>query len=180
MICHVMGHMMFSWDHVPVSQDHVGVSSSLLSGYSLALGLGWVDLGVSRMIPSRGGVARAKPATTSSACEGVRPDMCGCRLRGRPVGSRKCHLFVFLVPWTAGWMPVWMTGVEERGVVSSRSAANKGEEMSGQVRLDGGLCRATKSTLRVGNVSLTGPLRLNEITSVKLLLPRRSPSNSAS
>ena len=62
-ICHVMGHMMFSWDHVPVSQDHMEVSSSLLSGYSLALGLGWVDLGVSRMIPSRGGVAQAKPAT---------------------------------------------------------------------------------------------------------------------
>jgi len=62
-ICHVMGHMISSWDHVPVSQDHVGVSSSLLSGYSLALGLGWVDLGVSRMIPSCGGVARAKPAT---------------------------------------------------------------------------------------------------------------------
>jgi len=51
-ICHVMGHMMFSWDHVPVSQDHVGASSSLLSGCSLALGLGWVDLGVSRMIPT--------------------------------------------------------------------------------------------------------------------------------
>jgi len=49
---HVMGHMMSSWDHVSVSQDHMGVSSSSLSGYSLALGLGWVDLGVSRMIPS--------------------------------------------------------------------------------------------------------------------------------
>jgi len=51
-IRHVMGHMMFSWDHVPVSQDHMGVSLSSLSGYSLALGLGWVDLGVSCMIPS--------------------------------------------------------------------------------------------------------------------------------
>ena len=50
-LCHVMGHMMFSWDHVPVSQDHVGVSSSSLSGYNSALGLGWVDLVVSRMIP---------------------------------------------------------------------------------------------------------------------------------
>jgi len=48
----MMGHMISSWDHVPISQDHVGVSSSSLSGYSLALGLGWVDLGVSRMIPS--------------------------------------------------------------------------------------------------------------------------------
>jgi len=56
---------MFSWDHVPVSQDHVGVSSSSLSGYNLALGRGWVDLVVSCMIPSWGGVARAKPATTS-------------------------------------------------------------------------------------------------------------------
>ena len=51
-IRHVMGHMMFSWDHVPVSQDHVGVSSSLLFGYNLALGRGWVDLVVSRMLPS--------------------------------------------------------------------------------------------------------------------------------
>jgi len=125
-------------------------------------------------------LARRVSNSTSSACEGVRPDVCGCGLRGRPVGSRKRRLFVFPVPWTAGWMPVWMTGVEERGVVSSRSAANKGEEMSGRVRLDGGLCRATKSTLGVGNVSLTGPPRPNEITSGELLLPRRSPSNSAS
>ena len=51
-IRHVMGHMMSSWDHVPVSQDYVGVSLSSLSGYSLALGPGWVDLEVSRMIPS--------------------------------------------------------------------------------------------------------------------------------
>ena len=48
----VMGHMISPWDHVSVSQDHMGVSSSSLSGYSLALGLGWVDLGVSHMIPS--------------------------------------------------------------------------------------------------------------------------------
>jgi len=51
-IHHMIGHLMFSWDHVPVSQDHMGVSSSSLSGYSLALGLGWVDFGVSHMIPS--------------------------------------------------------------------------------------------------------------------------------
>jgi len=51
-ICHVMDHMMSSWDHVLVSQGHMGVSSSLLFDYSLALGSGWVDLGVSRMIPS--------------------------------------------------------------------------------------------------------------------------------
>ena len=51
---HVFGHVTWEvlGDHVPVSQDHVGVSSSSLSGYSLALGLGWVDLGVSRVIPS--------------------------------------------------------------------------------------------------------------------------------
>ena len=80
-----------------------------------------------------------------------------CGLRGRPVGSHKHRLFVFPVPWTVGWMPVWMTGVEERGVVSSRGTTNKGEEMSGRVHLDGGLYRATKSTLGLGNVSLYGP-----------------------
>ena len=51
-IGYVIGHMISSQDHVPVSQDHVGVSSSSLSGYNSALGLGWVDLGVSRTILS--------------------------------------------------------------------------------------------------------------------------------
>jgi len=47
-ICYVMGHMMFSW-------DHVGVSLSLLSGYSLALGLGWMGLGGANRRAKRGG-----------------------------------------------------------------------------------------------------------------------------
>ena len=48
----------------------------------------------------------------SSAWEGVRPDVYGCRLHGRPVGSWKRHLFLLLVPWIPAWVPVWMTGVD--------------------------------------------------------------------
>ena len=51
-IRHVIGHMMSSLDHVPVSQDHVGGSSSSQPGYNLALGAGRVDLGFSCVIPS--------------------------------------------------------------------------------------------------------------------------------
>ena len=39
-------------DHMPISQDHVGESSSLQFGYNLALGLGQVDLGFLRVILS--------------------------------------------------------------------------------------------------------------------------------
>jgi len=49
---HVMSHVLLSQGHVPASQGHVGESSSSLFGYSLALGVGWVGLGVSRSIPS--------------------------------------------------------------------------------------------------------------------------------
>jgi len=45
MICHMV-------DQVITSQGHMEESSSLLSGYSLALGPDWVDLGVSCVIPS--------------------------------------------------------------------------------------------------------------------------------
>ena len=70
---------------------------------------------------------------TSSACEGVRPDVRGCGLRGRPVGIRKRRLLPLPVPWMLAWVPVWMTGVHGRRVVSSRGATNKGEDMSVQV-----------------------------------------------
>jgi len=59
----MIGHMIGSQGHVPVSQNHVGKSSSLLFDYSLALGAGWVDLEVYRVIPSLGRVVRAKPVT---------------------------------------------------------------------------------------------------------------------
>jgi len=49
---HVMSHMLPSQGHVPVSQCHVGESLSSLFGYSLALGVDLVDLGVSHLIPS--------------------------------------------------------------------------------------------------------------------------------
>jgi len=39
-MCHMIGQVIASQGHVPASLDHVGESSSLLSGYSLALGLG--------------------------------------------------------------------------------------------------------------------------------------------
>jgi len=93
----------------------------------------------------------------------------GCGLRGRPVGSQKRRLFVFPVPWAASWVPVWMTGVDGRGVLSSRGAANKGEEMSGRVRLDGGLCEGPLSPLWGWVMSrFTGPSRPNEVTFVEL------------
>ena len=37
---HVMSHVLLSQGHVPVSPGHVEESSSLLFGYSLALGAG--------------------------------------------------------------------------------------------------------------------------------------------
>jgi len=88
-----------------------------------------------------------------------------------PVGSQKCRLFVFPVPWTASWVPVWMTGVDRQGVVSSHGATNKGEEMSGRVRLDGGLCEGPLSPLS-GQVTscFMGPSWPNEMTFVELLL----------
>jgi len=46
---HMIHHVV---DQVIVSQGHVKESLSLLSGYNLALGPGWVDLGVSQVIPS--------------------------------------------------------------------------------------------------------------------------------
>jgi len=49
---HVIRHMSLSQDHVPASQDHMGESSSLQLGCNLALGSGWVDLGLLRAIPS--------------------------------------------------------------------------------------------------------------------------------
>jgi len=49
---HVMRHVIGSQGHVPVSPGYVEESSSSLFGYSWALGVGWVDLGVSRVIPS--------------------------------------------------------------------------------------------------------------------------------
>jgi len=52
MIRHMVGQVIASQGHMPASQGHVGESSFLLSGYNLALGPGWVDLGVSHVIPS--------------------------------------------------------------------------------------------------------------------------------
>ena len=49
---HVMSHVLLFQGHVPVSQDHVGESLSLLFGCSLALGVDLVDLGVLHSIPS--------------------------------------------------------------------------------------------------------------------------------
>jgi len=49
---HVIHHVSLSQGHVPDSQDHVGESSSSLSGYNLALGSGRVDLGRLCAIPS--------------------------------------------------------------------------------------------------------------------------------
>jgi len=49
---HVTGQVIVSQGHVPASLGLVGESSSSLSGYSWALGLGWVNLGVSHAIPS--------------------------------------------------------------------------------------------------------------------------------
>jgi len=49
---HVISHMLPSQGHMPVSQGHMEKSSSLLFGYSLALGADRVDLGVSHLIPS--------------------------------------------------------------------------------------------------------------------------------
>ena len=66
--------------------------------------------------------------------------MRGCGLRGRPVGSRKRRLFPVAVPWKPAWVPVWMTGVDGRGVVSSSGGTNKGAEMSGRVCPDDGPC----------------------------------------
>jgi len=100
----------------------------------------------------------------------------GCRLRGRPVGSRRRRLFPLPVPWVSVWMP----GVDERRVLSPRGATNKGEEMSGRVCPDGGLCEEPGGPLPGWVMSrLTGPSRPSEIPFVELLLPRRSPSNSA-
>ena len=48
----MVGHVTDSQGHVPVSQDHMGEFSSSLFGCNLALGSGWVDLGLSRVIPS--------------------------------------------------------------------------------------------------------------------------------
>jgi len=59
--------------------------------------------------------------------------MRGCGLRGRPMGSRIRRLFPLPVPWMPAWVPVWMSGVDGRGVLSSRGATNKGEKMSGRV-----------------------------------------------
>ena len=52
MICHVVGQVIASQDHVPPSLGYMGESLSSLSGYSLALGPDWVDLGFSCVIPS--------------------------------------------------------------------------------------------------------------------------------
>jgi len=49
---HVIGSQGHVLGHVMVSQGHVLESLSSLFGCSFALGLGWVDLGVSHVIPS--------------------------------------------------------------------------------------------------------------------------------
>ena len=49
---HVISHVLLSQGHVPVSPGHMEESSFSLFGYSWALGVGWVDLGVLRAIPS--------------------------------------------------------------------------------------------------------------------------------
>ena len=49
---HVMSHVIPSQGHVPISQGHMGEFLSSLFGCNLALGSGWVDLGLSRAIPS--------------------------------------------------------------------------------------------------------------------------------
>ena len=49
---HVMSHVLPSQGHMPSSQGHVGESSFSQLGCNLALGAGWVDLGVVHAIPS--------------------------------------------------------------------------------------------------------------------------------
>ena len=49
---HMVSHMLSSQGHMPISQGHVGESSSLLFGYSLALGVDLVGLEVLHPIPS--------------------------------------------------------------------------------------------------------------------------------
>ena len=58
MMGHVMGHVMGSQGHMPASQGHIGESLFSLFDYNLALGSGWVDLGVSCVIPSEVGWCR--------------------------------------------------------------------------------------------------------------------------
>lgn len=95
----------------------------------------------------------------SSAWEGVKPEVRVFGVRGR----RKRRLLV--VAGAGG-----TTGVDGRGVVSSREPTNNGEEMaSGRVRLDSGLGEPKPSECVTSR--FTGPSRPSEMTFVELLLP---------
>ena len=96
----------------------------------------------------------------SSAWEGVRPEVRVFGVRGR----RNRRLLVLA---GAGGT----TGVDGRGVVSSREPTNNGEEMtSARVRLDTGLGDEPKPSEWVTS-RFTGPSRPSEMTFVELLLP---------
>ena len=99
----------------------------------------------------------------SSAWEGVRPDVRAFGVRGR----RKRRLLVLAGAGGAGGG----SGVDGRGVVSSREPTKSGEDMSsGRVRLDTGLVEEPKPS-EWGMSRFTGPSRPSEMTFVELLLP---------
>ena len=66
-------------------------------------------------------LARCMSNLTSAVCEGVRQGLCRW-----PVHSWKCHIFPFLVPW----VPIWMTGVDGQGIVSSCGITNEEYKIS--------------------------------------------------
>jgi len=70
--------------------------------------------------------------STSSACKGVSPDVRACGRCGQPVGSQKRRIYSFPMPWAPAWVPVWITGVSGRGVISSRGVTNEKYETSGK------------------------------------------------
>jgi len=78
--------------------------------------------------PSVQPMVMARENSTSSACKVVSPDVRACGLRGQPVGNQKRRIYPFPMPW----VPVWITGVGGRGVISSRRVTNEKYEMSGK------------------------------------------------
>ena len=65
--------------------------------------------------------------STSSTCEGVSPDVRECELRGQPAGCHKRRIFPFPMPWVL----VWITGIDGRGVVSSRGVTHEEYKIPG-------------------------------------------------
>ena len=65
--------------------------------------------------------------STSSACEGVSPDVRECGLHGQPAGCQKRRIFTFPMPW----VPVWITGIDGQGVGSSRGVTHEEYETPG-------------------------------------------------